>query len=73
MQIAQSVVVITAAGSAIGRAMAMHFSQLDAHIALIDTDASHLQTTLECCQTLKNPCRGCHRSCKTDPLTIIEN
>ncbi|RDL31726.1 SDR family oxidoreductase [Photobacterium damselae] len=58
MQIAQSVVVITAAGSAIGRAMAMHFSQLGAHIALIDTDASHLQTTLERCQTLKNPCHG---------------
>ncbi|MGQ5486458.1 SDR family NAD(P)-dependent oxidoreductase [Photobacterium damselae subsp. piscicida] len=60
MQITQSVVVITAAGSAIGRAMAMamHFSQLGAHIALIDTDTSHLQTTLECCQTLKNPCHG---------------
>lgn len=59
MQIAQSVVVITAAGSAaIGRAMAMHFSQLGAHIALIDTDTSHLQTALECCQTLKNPCHG---------------
>lgn len=49
MDIAKSVIVITAAGTPTGRAMAEHFCSMKAHVALVDTDHQKLQATYEAC------------------------
>lgn len=49
MNIAKSVIVITAAGTPTGRAMAEHFCKLNARVALVDTDCQKLQATYEAC------------------------
>ncbi|WP_060987996.1 SDR family NAD(P)-dependent oxidoreductase [Photobacterium leiognathi] len=49
MHIKESVIVITAAGSPIGRKVAHHFASLGAKIALIDTNLNALHTTYKGC------------------------
>lgn len=49
MDIAKSVIVITAAGTPTGRAMAEYFCKLRARVALVDTDCQKLQATYEAC------------------------
>lgn len=49
MKIAQSVIVITAAGSPIGKAISLHFASLGARLALIDIEQERLQETHKAC------------------------
>ncbi|RXJ74834.1 short-chain dehydrogenase [Veronia nyctiphanis] len=56
MDIAKSVIVITAAGSPTGRAMAEHFCSLHARVALVDTNCQELQATYEACQNAGGIC-----------------
>ncbi|WP_232313191.1 SDR family NAD(P)-dependent oxidoreductase [Enterovibrio coralii] len=56
MDIAKSVIVITAAGTPTGRAMAEHFCRLNARVALVDTDSQNLQTTYENCLKVGGIC-----------------
>ncbi|WP_281544204.1 SDR family NAD(P)-dependent oxidoreductase [Grimontia sp. SpTr1] len=56
MDIAKSVIVITAAGTPTGRAMAEHFCRLNARVALVDTDASQLQATYNSCVNVGGVC-----------------
>ncbi|MBE1274968.1 SDR family oxidoreductase [Enterovibrio baiacu] len=56
MDIAKSVIVITAAGTPTGRAMAEHFCKLRARVALVDTDCQKLQATYESCLTAGGSC-----------------
>lgn len=49
MDIAKSVIVITAAGTPTGRAMAEHFCSMRARVALVDTDNQKLRATYEAC------------------------
>jgi len=49
MNIAQSVIVITAAGSPMGKAISLHFASLGAKLALVDTEAERLQQTQKAC------------------------
>lgn len=49
MDIAKSVIVITAAGTPTGRAMAEHFCSMQARVALIDTDSQKLHASYEAC------------------------
>ena len=49
MDIAKSVIVITAAGTPTGRAMAEYFCKLNARVALVDTERQKLQTTYDSC------------------------
>ena len=50
MKIAHSVIVITAAGSPMGKAISLHFVSLGAKVALVDTDPERLQKTHLACQ-----------------------
>ncbi|CZF79859.1 Cis-2,3-dihydrobiphenyl-2,3-diol dehydrogenase [Grimontia celer] len=56
MDIAKSVIVITAAGTPTGRAMAEHFCRLNARVALVDTDSHQLQSTYESCLKVGGIC-----------------
>nr|WP_269808540.1 SDR family NAD(P)-dependent oxidoreductase [Enterovibrio nigricans] len=56
MDIAKSVIVITAAGTPTGRAMAEYFCRLNARVALVDTDSPTLQTTYENCLKVGGIC-----------------
>ncbi|MFD2179997.1 SDR family NAD(P)-dependent oxidoreductase [Veronia pacifica] len=56
MDIAKSVIVITAAGSPTGRAMAEHFCSLNARVALVDTQCQELQATYELCKQSGGVC-----------------
>ncbi len=49
MNIAQSVIVITAAGSPMGKAISLHFVSLGAKLALVDIEADRLQQTQQAC------------------------
>lgn len=49
MNIAQSVIVITAAGSPMGKAISLHFASLGAKLALVDIEAERLQQTQQAC------------------------
>lgn len=49
MRIDQSIIVITAAGTLIGRAMALHFGSLGAKLALVDNDINKLEATQDAC------------------------
>ncbi|OLQ69423.1 short-chain dehydrogenase [Photobacterium proteolyticum] len=49
MNIAQSVIVITAAGSPMGKAISLHFASLGAKLALVDVEADRLQQTQQAC------------------------
>jgi len=49
MNIAQSVIVITAAGSPMGKAISLHFASLGAKLALVDIEADRLQQTQQAC------------------------
>lgn len=49
MNIAHSVVLITAAGSPMGKAISLHFASLGAKLALVDTDADQLNLTHQAC------------------------
>lgn len=65
MDIANSVIVITAAGSSTGRAMAEHFCLLGAKVALIDTDQALLAQSLSICQQISEQCHSFHLSLYT--------
>ncbi|CZF77772.1 MULTISPECIES: SDR family NAD(P)-dependent oxidoreductase [Grimontia] len=56
MDIAKSVIVITAAGTPTGRAMAEHFCRLNARVALVDTNSNQLQSTYESCMKVGGIC-----------------
>lgn len=56
MDIAKSVIVITAAGTPTGRAMAEHFCNMRAKVALIDSDSKRLQATYEACLKTSGVC-----------------
>ncbi|AMG29654.1 short-chain dehydrogenase [Grimontia hollisae] len=56
MDIAKSVIVITAAGTPTGRALAEHFCRLNARVALVDIDSHKLQTTYESCLNAGGTC-----------------
>ncbi|MBP2699436.1 SDR family NAD(P)-dependent oxidoreductase [Photobacterium lucens] len=49
MHIKESVIIITAAGSPVGRRLALHFASLGTEIALIDTDIDALHVTYKDC------------------------
>jgi 3-oxoacyl-[acyl-carrier protein] reductase len=50
MQLENKVVVITGGGRGIGRAMALAFAQKQAHVALLDLNAEHLEQTRTLCE-----------------------
>ncbi|WP_299014554.1 SDR family oxidoreductase [uncultured Photobacterium sp.] len=50
MKIAHSVIVITAAGSPIGKAISLHFASLGAKLALVDIEKERLQDTHQACK-----------------------
>lgn len=54
MDIKNSVVLITSAGSPLGGVLAGHFAQLGAHIVLSDTDASKLQEVTTRCKMMSD-------------------
>lgn len=56
MDIAQSVIVITAAGTPTGRAMAEHFCNMRARVALVDTNQEKLQASYKACLKTKGTC-----------------
>ena len=58
MNIAQSVILVTAAGSPLGKAIALHFSTLGAQIALVDHDKAALAETLSACRTIQADCQS---------------
>ncbi|MGF1724110.1 SDR family oxidoreductase [Photobacterium nomapromontoriensis] len=64
MDIAHSVILITAAGSPLGKAIALHFASLGAKLALIDVRKQALEQTLLACKTTGSPCQSylipCH-------------
>ena len=49
MNIAHSVILITAAGSPMGKALSLHFASLGAKLALVDIDAERLEVTHQAC------------------------
>lgn len=49
MKIANSVIVITAAGTRTGSAIAEYFCQLGAHVALVDTEPNQLESSFKAC------------------------
>lgn len=49
MKIAHSVILITAAGSQMGKAISLHFASLGARLALVDTEPERLKQTYEAC------------------------
>jgi NAD(P)-dependent dehydrogenase (short-subunit alcohol dehydrogenase family) len=56
MDIANSVILITAAGSPMGKAISMHFASLGAQLALLDTNPSTLKKTYEACLAIGGSC-----------------
>ena len=52
MNIDSSVIVITAAGSQIGTALALHFASMGAQIALVDVNQANLQRAYQACLTI---------------------
>lgn len=56
MNIANSVIVITAAGSPTGRAIAEYFCQLGARVALVDSEPEKLQSTYDACIQNRGDC-----------------
>jgi NAD(P)-dependent dehydrogenase (short-subunit alcohol dehydrogenase family) len=56
MKIHESVIIITAASTPIGRAMALHFAQLGASLALIDRDKQALNTIHQACLSIQPNC-----------------
>jgi NAD(P)-dependent dehydrogenase (short-subunit alcohol dehydrogenase family) len=60
MKIAQSIIIITAAGSPISKAIAVHLASLGATLALVDTNISSLKSTYEACHHLNNRCYTFH-------------
>ncbi len=58
MKIHESVIVITAASTPIGRAMALHFAQLGASLALIDQDKHALNTIHQACLSIQPNCHA---------------
>ncbi|WP_245905379.1 SDR family oxidoreductase [Photobacterium lipolyticum] len=49
MNIAHSVILITAAGSPMGKALSLHFASLGAKLALVDIDAERLELSHQAC------------------------
>ncbi|MEJ2762608.1 SDR family oxidoreductase [Photobacterium sp. MCCC 1A19761] len=49
MNIAQSVIVVTAAGCPMGKAISLHFASLGAKLALVDIEASRLAQVQQAC------------------------
>ncbi|WP_068329121.1 SDR family oxidoreductase [Photobacterium jeanii] len=60
MEIAQSVILITAAGSPIGKAISLHFASLGAFIALVDIDKTRLDQTYRACMAIGAKCQAFH-------------
>ncbi len=56
MEISKSVVVVTEAGSPIGRAIALHFASLGAVIVLLDSHVPSLNLTLRACESFGQQC-----------------
>ncbi len=56
MDIAKSVIVITAAGTPTGRAMAEHFCKMGARVALVDTNKEKLQASYKACLHANGVC-----------------
>ncbi len=56
MKIANSVIVITAAGTRTGSAIAECFCQLGAHVALVDTEPSQLESSFKACLKTGGSC-----------------
>ncbi|WP_273857343.1 SDR family oxidoreductase [Photobacterium sp. GSS17] len=55
MNIAQSVILVTAAGSPLGKALSLHFASLGAMLALVDSHPQSLQQTLSACRAVGAP------------------
>lgn len=60
MEIVQSVILITAAGSPIGKAISLHFASLGAKLALIDIDKAQLDQTYRACKAVGAHCKAYH-------------
>lgn len=58
MNISESVILITAAGSPLGKAISLHFASLGASLALVDTHNKALQQTLRACQAIGSQCQS---------------
>ncbi|PSU32446.1 SDR family oxidoreductase [Photobacterium lutimaris] len=58
MNIAHSVILITAAGSPLGKALSLHFASLGAKLALVDERQHALAQTLQACQAVGAPCQS---------------
>ncbi|AJR07985.1 short-chain dehydrogenase [Photobacterium gaetbulicola] len=58
MNIAHSVILITAAGSPLGKALSLHFASLGAKLALVDERQHALGQTLQACQAVGASCQS---------------
>ncbi|MGF1690524.1 SDR family oxidoreductase [Photobacterium kagoshimensis] len=58
MEIVQSVILITAAGSPIGKAISLHFASLGAKLALVDIDKVQLDQTYRACKACGAQCEA---------------
>ena len=58
MEIVQSVILITAAGSPIGKAISLHFASLGAKLALVDIDKVQLNQTYRACKANGAACEA---------------
>ncbi|WP_330959170.1 SDR family oxidoreductase [Photobacterium sp. 53610] len=56
MNIADSVILITAAGCPLGKAASFHFASLGAKIALVDTESDRLETNYKECKSRGGDC-----------------
>ncbi|MGF1699031.1 SDR family oxidoreductase [Photobacterium makurazakiensis] len=75
MNIAQSVILITAAGSPLGKAISLHFASLGAKLALVDVRQYELQQTLKACQAIGAQCQSYLIADQSEPsiATMIGN
>ncbi|WP_413110450.1 SDR family NAD(P)-dependent oxidoreductase [Thaumasiovibrio sp. DFM-14] len=56
MNISQSIIVITEAGSSLGRELVLHFAALGASVVLIDDDAINLSISFQACDSISQRC-----------------
>ena len=58
MNIAHSVIIITAAGSPLGKALSLHFASLGAKLALVDERQHALGQTCKLARPSEQPCQS---------------
>ncbi|WP_275576058.1 SDR family NAD(P)-dependent oxidoreductase [Photobacterium swingsii] len=71
MEIVQSVILITAAGSPIGKAISLHFASLGAKLALVDIDKVQLNQTYRACKANGAACEASALPNKMKPISKV--